>query len=308
VAISLETGTVYGMVVAHDPNTLMTYIVPAISVFQTITERCGQRSLSAGDMFSVSGLELDASTLIEKAVSENSPAKNEGIGAHRRGFLPRSVRPISGDINILQAFLSVLEAYTLISQEGKPYIRTEALSRWLRSDSGATSHIDLLLDYAYSKYTIVPVDPDQISKNGDPCLYIFSVLLELGHGDLIDRFQRLGLTDRSLPVDHPRLQRVLAGLELPDSSILAKDFFDTQWAYAPLILALDMGRDNLPVQTVIPILRKHQINAKGGSATLWQIEVLEDFVDHRLREVAVSAKSNDAEDTVGYVSDTPSIF
>jgi hypothetical protein len=54
VAISLETGTVYGMVIAHDPNTLMIYIVPAISVFQTVIERCEQRSLLVDDMFSVS--------------------------------------------------------------------------------------------------------------------------------------------------------------------------------------------------------------------------------------------------------------
>jgi len=97
-----------------------------------------------------------------------------------------------------------------------------------------------LLDYAYSKCKIVPVVSGQISKNGDPGLYVFSILLELGYGDLIDKFQRLGHT--------------------------------------------------------------------GGTATLWQVEVLENYVDHRLREVAASAQRNDSKDTLGYVSDIISLL
>jgi hypothetical protein len=52
---------------------------------------------------------------------------------------------------------------------------------------------------------------------------------------------------------------------------------------------------------VIPICRKEKINNKGGTAPLWQIEVPEEFVGPRLRDVIPSARFFDLNDNGGWV-------
>ena len=57
-----------------------------------------------------------------------------------------------------------------------------------------------------------------------------------------------------------------------------------------------------PPQRVVPIHQRQRINDKGGIATLWQVVILEAFIDHDLRQVASNTRYDDPKDFLGYVS------
>jgi hypothetical protein len=277
------TGVVFGMVVAHDSDTLMTYIIPTRSLFESIFAQCGLGEVcSIGRVFSTS----------ESPTGSSSPSPgivNRKEHSLENDFLP-SLDSSATDSGILQEFRSTLNACMKVNFEGHVYIEIEALLHWLRSDSSTgTCHVDLLLDRAYSEAPLVPVSTNRIAEGETACLRVFSILLELGHGNLIARFQRLGLVDNSMPFDSTRLQEALARVGLPNPETLADEFFRRQWAYAPMVFGFDMHRDLHP-RTIIPISRRERINAKGGTATLWQIDVPEEFVDAKLRKVTWNSR------------------
>jgi hypothetical protein len=180
----------------------------------------------------------------------------------------------------------------------------QELKQWLLSkgDLGA-SNLDLLLDYAYSDRTMLPIEPAQLSRVEEPCLLVFSILLDIDLGNLIHEFHRMGFTDKGLPFDIHRLEVAWARIpviKFPSES--ARAFFERQWVYCPLIFSLDMGRD-LPTQMALPILRRQRINAKGSTSTIYEIVVLEEFVDSALRQVVVNSRFDDPQDGLGYVSE-----
>lgn len=65
----------------------------------------------------------------------------------------------------------------------------------------------------------------------------------------------------------------------------ATDFDNIQWRFCPAQFDLDMGREFWK-NRILPICSRQPINlTKGGTAKLWQIAVLEEFVGKELREV-----------------------
>jgi hypothetical protein len=93
------------------------------------------------------------------------------------------------------------------------------------------------------------------------------------------------------------------GLSDPEAEKLAIKFNEVQWQFCPAKFELEMGRD-FEKDRVIPICKKEIINTKGGTATLWQLEVLEEFVGDKLRETARNSRYNNPNDRFGYVSDS----
>lgn len=92
-----------------------------------------------------------------------------------------------------------------------------------------------------------------------------------------------------------------------NSDTLAAAFDKEQWAYCPAIFKNDEYLD-FHTNRIIPIFSKEQINTKGGTATLWQIEVLEEFVHESLRKVLETSVYDDEEDQMGKVRSTHSIL
>ncbi|KIW28385.1 uncharacterized protein PV07_08053 [Cladophialophora immunda] len=81
----------------------------------------------------------------------------------------------------------------------------------------------------------------------------------------------------------------------------ARRFYEAQWAYILLRLKFqkNLYRER---ERVIPIHQRQRVNSKGGISSVWEIVVLEDFVDPRLRERASSARFMNASDNLGYLS------
>jgi hypothetical protein len=140
---------------------------------------------------------------------------------------------------------------------------------------------------------MVPIPAHTLSDGPQSCLLIFSILLELRHGELIDIFVRLDLTDHALPLDEARLAR------LECSADLKRAFYAAQWAYCPVLFSLDMARD-LDDHAILPIHQKRLVS-KGATADVLIIVVLEDFIAENLRQRCRRASFHAAD--VGTVSE-----
>lgn len=189
---------------------------------------------------------------------------------------------------------------------GRTYLRTTKLTEWLRGTAGPSSGItqaNRLLAAAYRDRSQpgLPISAEQLSTGEDRCLLVFSILLELQFGQLIDRFQRLDLVDKHLPIDLWSLQAKLQGLDLPQPKSLANDFNDIQWRYCAARFDLGVGREH-PKSKIIPICKKEEINEKGGTARLWQVAVQEEFVGPKIRKAVPNSRFYDPKDNFGWVS------
>lgn len=193
-------------------------------------------------------------------------------------------------------FKEKLKEYTLEAKCGRSYVLVEQLTKWLKSKRPETNTTQAsnLLSATYSRrqpqHQFLPITPRQLETDEECRLIIFSILLKLELGHLIHYFQRWGRFDTHLPIDLQLLKPKFKGLmSRCDADKLLTSFEEAQWSFCPARFKLDMGRE-FDRNEVIPICGKEMINAKGGTAQLWQIKIQEEFVGPDLRDVAQSAK------------------
>ncbi|KAI9776787.1 MAG: hypothetical protein M1816_005081 [Peltula sp. TS41687] len=196
----------------------------------------------------------------------------------------------------MRDFQSKLRECTMQAACGRPYVLVAKLTEWLRpivSGSGSdTTRASRLLVAAYRNrhQPGLPISVEQFSGD-DCCLLVFCILLTLDWGELVDIFQRCDVVDRLLPIPLRELRAKLETAGLPDAEKLATRFDEMQWRFCPARFDLHMGRDHVK-NRIIPICRKEEINSKGGTAQLWQIDVQEEFVGCKLKKVVSSSRFN----------------
>ena len=187
---------------------------------------------------------------------------------------------------------------------GRSYVLVAKLTKWLRSKVGYTIRASRLLQAAYRDRAKpgLPITAEQLIPGEHYCcLIVFSILLKIGAGQLVHTFQRAEIVDGALPIDLRSLKIKLAAVDSNIAEELISKFDEMQWRFCAVKFDLDISRDYVK-NRIIPICRKERINSKGGTAQLWQIEVQEEFVGHKLREVALSSRYDDPKDDFGYVS------
>jgi hypothetical protein len=173
--------------------------------------------------------------------------------------------------------------------DGRSYVLVEELQKWMRGvspsklDNKYVTHTDLLAHAAYfNRSHFPPIVSSRISDVGpDCCVIVFSILLDLELGHLIDLFSKKGIVDSQLPQDLSSLRRKLISLQ--DGEHVPERFNQRQWKFCPAIFSLNMEREYFEDE-IIPICRKAHLNS-GGTARVWQIVVQSEFVDKKLRNL-----------------------
>ena len=202
-------------------------------------------------------------------------------------------------------FRTKLQSFTVQAVCGRSYILTSKLIQWLQSpvyvDKAKTTITNCLLDDAYSGSELGPrVSREDLSGNENRCLLVFAILLELESGHFIHHFRRHWKFDNKLPFDLHALKFTFSSIGVDDADSKAEAFYHTQWKYS--VKGFTHGGASIfDKNAVIPIHRKELINKKGGTATLWLIEVLEEFVEERLKE-AVKNSLYEPQDNLGPAS------
>lgn len=185
----------------------------------------------------------------------------------------------------------------------RPFLRVEKLRKWLKA------HVGSLLEATYQQWHSpeLPITAEELCEKHSGLL-LFSILLELGRGKYVHVFGPKEVTN-NLPIAVETLEHALRATpesDIPkaDKESLCKDFNRIQWRYCPPKLRLRWGAD-YEANHVVPILRKEPINTKGGTAKVWQIEVLEDFIEQDLAlivsESKFDRKDDDPSDNLGWV-------
>lgn len=187
---------------------------------------------------------------------------------------------------------------------GRTFIRVEQLKAWV------SGQMERLLEAAYQTgsqtHPALPISERQICSSHHCASLIFCILLEMGAGNKIHYFYRLGLYDSRLgDLDSGSLQQTLKRSSLGseegiDIGEFAKDFARRQWRYCPVKFELEDMND-CKHQQIIPIHKKEAINDKGFTASVWQVEVLEEFIGLPMRKVIATSRYTDSRDGLGQV-------
>lgn len=194
----------------------------------------------------------------------------------------------------IRDFSDKLHSYTRQAVCGRPYVLVAKLTQWLRSKvnpPAGTTQVSRLLFAAYraSRSPGLPITPETCSVGDSSCLLVFSILLVIDRGDLIDYFHRHNIVDKHLPVPLLLLKERLDGFS--DAEQIAVLFDNVQWRFSPATFELHVGHTHL-MNTIIPICKKSEINDKGGTAKLWQIEVQEEFIGPKLKDAVSKSRFN----------------
>jgi len=189
----------------------------------------------------------------------------------------------------IRDFRAVLDKYTLKAYCGRAYVLVSRLTRWLNSKcpSADYTQADRLLAAAYQKRAMtipgLPISKDDLCDRSEGCLVLFSLLLDLGRGELIHELHGREKFDRKFPIDLAQLRSIFRDMGIADAEKVAEQFDRLQWKYFPAMLNGQKGRQ-YPQNQILPFTKRAPINEKGGTAQLFQIEVLEEFVGSRLRD------------------------
>lgn len=242
---------------------------------------------------------LSARLLVQQPVRIPSTALSWPHEGHSwiHAAMPRPATRDHDDAIILEFQKKVRGEWTMKATCDRPYVLIEQLRTWMRSKERPDSHdtqAGRLLRAAYCKWinNFQPVLSDQISTGEDCCLLVFSILLELGCGDLIHLFRRWNIVDGTLPRALSTLLASLSKQKTYNAEDIATRFEEEQWRFCPGRFELDRGRD-YTAKWVIPICNREPVNNKGETATVSQIMVQEEFVGHKLRVAASSSQFND---------------
>ncbi|KIW02926.1 uncharacterized protein PV09_05972 [Verruconis gallopava] len=200
------------------------------------------------------------------------------------------------------SFEKQLEAHTLRTYgDGEEYVRIYSLTKWLRTTAPETGLTPLfrILQNVYRgrgiNYDTV-IKPDKEWKRVD---IVFCILLKIGQPQFVTKFQHAGIVDRELPmsradmVDKLYKQKVADIKKMSDNdiNILAAEFYKLQWMFKPHVFCID--DPNLDYKAVLPIRSKQALGRetngrakekKGGTAHVYRITVLEEFVDKEIRD------------------------
>lgn len=181
-------------------------------------------------------------------------------------------------------FFAKLQELTLQAHCGRDYVLTSALIEWLGSpfddSSPSRSRADRLWRLAYdARFPGFFLPLLNLVEDSQELYLVLSALLSISAGHLTERFRDKGIYDSKLPV---KLEE-LAFLKENDKD-LPRKFYKQQFRFCAAKFS-DTGWENNHADYVVPICRRKLIT-KGGTASLWQISVQEEFVSQHLRTLA----------------------
>lgn len=191
--------------------------------------------------------------------------------------------------------------FTRLAVCGREYILVSELTAWLLSKApfvaeGTSYDISWLSRLIRRCYPdgLSPFRAEELEEHQH--ILLFCILIEIGMGSQTHKFLPHVKSDHDLPIGLFGLVDVFTDMKekgylqtQDDPSSIAGTFDHVQWKYCAPKFRLHMDRSFLQ-KHILPIDVKQQINDKGGTADVWEIAVLEEFVATDLREVVKTSK------------------
>ncbi|KAI1427718.1 kinase-like domain-containing protein [Xylaria sp. FL1777] len=182
--------------------------------------------------------------------------------------------------------------------DGSKYVRSRRIVHWMRATdtSSTATNGSLLLEHVYEAARnplplFCPVEWEQISDGN--YIIMFSFLVDLGYGHLIDVFRRFTVQDNYLHRRGNIIKEDMLKLSFKDSAELQSFmviFESRRWEFCPVEFYQDIDIDLDDGLRVLPFCRRQRITHKGVTADLYEVAVEEDFVNENLREIIECTK------------------
>jgi hypothetical protein len=172
-------------------------------------------------------------------------------------------------------------------------VHVHALEAWWKKQASEGPHTKLerfLHETPLSAHRSLPVRATRISRAGESCLRILSLLLKQRRDHLIDRFYEANMYDNYLPLSEndQNLREQLTGVvHHEEVETIIDDFHKEKWKYCPLPLALDMDRNLYGTRTIPPFCLKIKLPEKGGTASIYWVAVQKDLISDNALALAL---------------------
>ncbi|KAE9961977.1 hypothetical protein BLS_001043 [Venturia inaequalis] len=184
----------------------------------------------------------------------------------------------------------------------RTYILTNELKEWMKEKRGSATNCAKLLHAEYFDHDRTihhPIQASDVCSEDECCCLVFSILIEIGHGKLLDIFHAAKILDSNLhsaDYYYNDLRELLSGANIFQTDIdnIIDDFDYSKRAYCPVELKPRSGRFHHG-KWILPICRKRRINNKGGTAALSQILVKSEVLSEDLKEKVPHAAINDVD-------------
>jgi hypothetical protein len=169
------------------------------------------------------------------------------------------------------------------------FIDTSKLTEWMLSseDGHKTTNVGRLLQEVNEKSVHRAHDgfrdtaSESILYGDDRCLLVFSVLLQIGHGDLVDLFQIVRINDHVLSYAdrfYNDLRSEFGRQNIQQGDRIIEQFERAKWSYCPALIKLYKSSQFPEGQWILPFAKMEKITEKGGTAGVWQVLIQKDCI------------------------------
>ncbi|QDS74920.1 hypothetical protein FKW77_004200 [Venturia effusa] len=169
-------------------------------------------------------------------------------------------------------------------------------------EDGLATNCARLLQVAFAEHTRSyhqPLQASQVCSDVDSCCLVFSILLDIGHPELLDVFHAAKIFDHHLSSAdyyYPELRARLAADSYDPGEIskIIADFDRNKRSYC--VAEFKQRSDSFHNgKWILPICKKERINNKGGTAAIWQILVKSEVLPEELKAAVPHAETDDPE-------------
>ncbi|OAP62701.1 hypothetical protein AYL99_01928 [Fonsecaea erecta] len=175
---------------------------------------------------------------------------------------------------------------------GRHYIKTNEVLRWMTSVKAEhkATNLNRLHDEVWRSRPNSTFKPsaENFSSGVDCAIIVFSVLLAIDYGHLLDLFVEANITDASVHTasaeyHYKILKQYLERAEVPNADTVVESFKERKWSFCPVVLKRRMHGD-FPRRCVFPYYKRQPVNGKGGTAEVFQVLVPAECIEQDLRE------------------------
>jgi hypothetical protein len=185
----------------------------------------------------------------------------------------------------------------------RQFYNISAIERWmmLTENGEQTNGSKLLLSLEPKIKAMVNFPPtfEQILKDGElRYLKGFSLLLALGHGELIVCFRKAYISDEVLERSHlpddsvANVEEEIRKSRISNHKEIVRQFKEQRWSFCPIILDYDMHK-HLSGPWIPPFSSMVPVNENGGTSTVYKVIVKQEFVGEKLKEVLTERVDNE---------------
>lgn len=181
-------------------------------------------------------------------------------------------------------FRGAIRAAMMKTYDQQEYLPIGKLREYFDKKAGSRTTLYRLYEASTNRQNQVQVDEVR-SKY----LRVFAVLLYIEQGKVISNFMTSGLCDDKLPLRKHSAKGIACGSSELVQQRWWPQFEETQWKFHIPTFGYELSTC-WPDRTILPFQKKEALNSKGGTATVYRVEIHPDYLSRDLKDRIAGTK------------------